>query len=170
MHDQVELRKRIERLLAKVERRDAYGQLLAQGHVVVGLSDVDDPDAWRADLRRQARGDKIRIRTGVNSRIAWALLVNAGTNAREDEGRRYRAAMRMAIPRAASHHHQPAVWIRDGDETVCGCERCQAFGLVDYGADSLIAGQLFEVDCPHDDPPAETAATMFFGGASESTG
>lgn len=166
MRDPAEIRRRIEKLLQRVERRDAYGQLLARGRAVAALADVEDPEAWRAELRRQARADKFRIRTGVNQRVVWALLLHRQAGARQDESDRYVAAMRSAIPRAAVvHRHQPAVWIRDGDETVCGCERCQAVGLVDVGREPLIGGTLFEDDCPHDDPPAATGATMLFGGA-----
>lgn len=164
MQDPVELRQRIEQLLKRVKRRDAYGELLATGQAIVSVSDVQDPDAWRADLRRQARADKIKIRTGVNSQIVWALLADARTTARAEESDRYFAAMREAIPRAAALYHQPDVLLRDGDEIICGCERCPAVGLVDAGADRLIGGGLFEDRCPHDDPPATTGATMFFGG------
>jgi hypothetical protein len=53
--------------------------------------------------------------------------------------------------------------LRDGDESICKCERCSALGLVDAGADSLVGGDLFEEECHHLDPPAETPMTMFFG-------
>jgi hypothetical protein len=166
LQDPVEILRRIEQLVERVKRRDSYGELLARGSVVVALSDIQDPDKWRADLRRQARADRIKIRTGVNEGLAYALLAGGETSARRQESNRYMAAMREAIPRAAALRHQPAVLLRDGDEIVCGCERCSAVGLVDAGTDRLIGGGLFEEDCPHEDPPALTAVTMVFGGAS----
>jgi hypothetical protein len=165
MHDPVEIRHRIEALLGRVSRRDDYGQLLVAGHVVVDLSTIEDSAKWRADLRRQARADRIKIRTGIgNSRThAYAILVEGGTGAREDEGERYMATMREAIPQASALRHQPALVLRDGDESICKCERCPALGLVDARPDLLVGGSLFEDECPHDDPPASTAMTMFFG-------
>jgi len=166
LQDPVEILQRIEQLVERVKRRDSYGELLARGNVVVALSDIQDPDKWRADLRRQARADRIKIRTGVNEGLAYALLAGGETSARRQEGDRYRAAMREAIPRAAALRHQPAFLLHDGDETVCRCERCPAVGLVDAGTNRLIGGALFEEDCPQEDPPALTAATMVFGDAS----
>jgi hypothetical protein len=42
MHDPVDIRRRIDRLVARVDRRDDYGQLLARGQVVHRLEDVED--------------------------------------------------------------------------------------------------------------------------------
>jgi len=74
LQDPVEILQRIEQLLERVKRRDSYGELLARASVVVALSDIQDPDKWRADLRRQARADRIKIRTGINEKIAYAVL------------------------------------------------------------------------------------------------
>jgi hypothetical protein len=165
MHGPVEIRRRIETLLVRVSRRDHYGQLLVAGHVVVDLSTVDDAAAWRASLRRQARADRIKIRTGItgSGTHAYAILVEGWTGAREDESDRDMAVMRDAIPRASALRHRPALVLRDGDESLCKCERCSAFGLVDTHEKELIAGGLFEDECPYQDAPAATAMTMFFG-------
>lgn len=66
-----------EERLSRVERGDAYGELLATGEAIVRISRIDDADAWRADLRRQARADRIRIRTGVTGKLAWAFLIDS---------------------------------------------------------------------------------------------
>jgi hypothetical protein len=87
------------------------------------------------------RADKIKIRTGMNKQIAWALLADARTSARMEESDRYFAAMRDAIPRAAALHHQPDVLLRDGDEIICGCERCPGRGTPSYEAS---AGRSFD--------------------------
>ena len=73
MHDPVDIRRRIDRLVARVDRRDDYGQLLASGQVVHRLEDVDDIEAWRVEIRRNARADKIKVRTGFNHGIVWTL-------------------------------------------------------------------------------------------------
>jgi hypothetical protein len=165
MHDPVAIRRRIEAIVRRVSRRDHYGQPLVAGSVVEELSRIEDPKAWRAELRRRARGDKIRIRTGITNSgtHAYAVLVQGWTGAREEESERYMTSMREAIPRASALGHEPGLVIRDVDETICRCERCPALGLVDTGTDSLIGGPLFEDECPHGEPPATTSMTMFFG-------
>src|SRR5215217_9710634 len=42
MHDPVDIRQRIDRLVARIDRRDDYGQLLASGQVIHEVEDVDD--------------------------------------------------------------------------------------------------------------------------------
>ncbi len=63
MHDQVDIRRRIDRLVARVDRRDDYGQLLTYGQTIHRLEDVEDIEAWRAEIKRQARANKIKVRT-----------------------------------------------------------------------------------------------------------
>jgi hypothetical protein len=72
--DPVEINRRIERLAKRVGRRDDYGTLLASGQVIYSVEEVDDPDAWRAGIKRQARADRIKVRTGVTGATLWALL------------------------------------------------------------------------------------------------
>ena len=38
---------------------------------------VEDIEAWRTEIKRVARADKIKLRTGANDRIVWAVLVRA---------------------------------------------------------------------------------------------
>jgi hypothetical protein len=77
MHDPVDIRRRIDRLVARVDRCDDYGQLLASDEVVDRLEDVEDIEAWRAEIRRNSRADKIKVRTGINNGIVWALRARA---------------------------------------------------------------------------------------------
>ena len=71
MHDPVEIRRRIDRLLVRLSRRDDYGELLAHGHVV---RQVEDADAWRAAIRAQAQADRIEVRTGADGCAVHALV------------------------------------------------------------------------------------------------
>jgi hypothetical protein len=65
MHDPVDIRRRIDRLVARVDRRDDHGHLLADGQVIHEVEDVDDVEAWRAEIRCQARVlQELRRRTG----------------------------------------------------------------------------------------------------------
>ena len=45
MHDPVDIRRRIDRLTARVDRRDDYGRLLADGQVIHAVDDVQDVEA-----------------------------------------------------------------------------------------------------------------------------
>lgn len=160
--DPVEVRRRARRLLERVDRRDDYGQLLAQGQVVRKHADIGDPDAWRAEIRRHARADRIKVRTGDNDRVVYALLPESGTVARRDEGNRYQRMLGRVVPLAARRRHEPTVVVRDGDEALFECRRCSAIGYLD-GADELFGGPLLDDDCPHDDPPAHTPLTFLHG-------
>jgi hypothetical protein len=44
------------------------------------------------------------------------------------------------------------VVLRDGDETLFGCDRCDAYGYARAADDLAAGGELFERDYPHDSP------------------
>ncbi|HMJ34354.1 MAG TPA: hypothetical protein VK501_10590 [Baekduia sp.] len=115
MEDPVEVRMRIERMMARLARRDDYGELLARGDVVRRRNEVDSPEGWRKTLRRQARADRIRIRTGSDERFVWALLVDGDTDHRRLETDRYTEVLRAAVPQMIVLRHEPAVVARDGE-------------------------------------------------------
>lgn len=149
-------------MVARVTRRDAYGTLLATGQVIKPVEDVGDPAVWRNEIRRQARADRIKVRTGITNRLVWALLHEAGaTGSRHAESTRYMRALYRVMPEAQTRRHEPNVVLRDGDEALFQCERCDAFGYLDSSEERLIVGgELFEADCPHDGPPRMTALTF----------
>ena len=157
MHDPVDIRRRIDRLIAREDRRDDYGQLLARGQVIHDVEDVRDVEAWRAEMRRQARADKIKVRTGFNEPIVWALLVRAGHPDAQVDGRRELLA--RTVPLAVELRHEPLLAVRDGDELVCRCGRCPALGYAD-AAEDVVGGGLFEDECPNEEPPKLTAPAM----------
>jgi hypothetical protein len=165
MHDPVDIRRRIDRLVARVDRRDDYGQLLARGQVIHDVEDVRDVEAWRAEIRSQARADKIKIRTGFNEAIVWALLVRGGRADELAESHRYRGLLARTIPLAVELRHEPILAVRDGDELVCRCGRCSALGYGD-AAEDVVGGALFEDECPNEEPPKLThLATMHVPGS-----
>lgn len=159
MHDPVDIRRRIDRVFARVDRRDDYGQLLARGAVVHALDEADDVEDWRAAIRRQARADKIKIRTGRNAGVVWAMLARMPSLDELADARRYRELLADAVPLAVHLWHEPMLVVGDGDEMVCGCGRCSALG---YGsaAEDVVGGALFEDECPNAQPPKLTAMTM----------
>lgn len=162
MTDADQLRQRMQRLVTRVTRRDDYGTLLASGQAIKRIDDVGDPALWRAEIRRQARADRIKVRTGMTSGIVWALLhETAATDTRHDESTRYMHALYSVMPEAKARRHEPNVILRDGNEALFRCERCDVFGYLDSSEDELIVGgELFDTDCQHDGPPRMTALTF----------
>jgi hypothetical protein len=161
MGSRAEISSRIERLVTRVQRRDDYGTLLASGHVVRDQDDVDAQE-WRSAIRRQARADQIKVRTGKSGSIVWAMLPEAGTEARSAESERYRKALRNVVPRAVELRHEPLVLLRDADEALLQCQRCEALGYVDAAKGPLVGGLLVEQECPDDEPPKQTALTWMY--------
>jgi hypothetical protein len=143
MHDPVDIRRRIDRLVARVDRRDDYGQLLATGQVIHPLEDVDDVQAWRAEIRRQARADKIKVRTGFNDGIVWALRVRSPHPDALATGTRYRDLLSRTAQLAVELRHEPILALRDGDELVYTCARCSALGYGDAATD-VVGGALLK--------------------------
>jgi hypothetical protein len=130
MHDPVDIRRRIDRLVARVDRRDDYGRLLARGAAIRPLDEVNDVEAWRAEMRRQARADRIKIRTGFNEGIGGGMLARVPRPDELAAARRYRDLLAHAVPLAANLRHEPILAVGDGDEMVCGCGRCNADRVV----------------------------------------
>jgi hypothetical protein len=133
--------------------------LLARGQVIHDVEDVRDVEAWRAEIRHQARADKIKLRTGFNEAIVWALLVRGGSPDTLVEDRRYRDLLARTVPLAVDLRHEPILAVRDGDELVCACGRCCALGYGD-AAEDIVGGPLFEDECPNEEPPKLTALAM----------
>jgi len=105
----------------------------------------------------QARADKIKVRTGFNDGIVWALRVRRDQAGWEGEDRRYRELLRRTVPLAVELRHEPSIAVWDGDEVVCACDRCSAVG---YAAEDVVGGALFEDECANEQPPALTALAM----------
>ncbi len=165
MHDPVDIRRRIDRLVARVDRRDDYGQLLASGQVLHRVEDVVDVDAWREEIRRQARADKITVRTGVDSGLVWALGMRREQPVQRAEMHRFQRLLSRVAPLAVDLGHEPSVMLRDGDEVVCACDRCSALGYGDTAGD-VVGGALFEDECPNEEPPKLTALSgMYVAGS-----
>lgn len=159
MHDPVDIRRRIDRLVARVGGRDDYGQLLVDDFVAHHVEDLEESEAWRAEIRRQARLDKIRVRTGREDGLVWAMRTRRrGTETRELTDA-YRPLLARTIPLAAARRHEALLEIRDGDEVVCSCGRCSAVGYAS-ASDDVVGGSLFEDECPNEEPPKLTPLAM----------
>ena len=153
MEDPVEINRRIERLVKRVRRRDDYGKLLARGDVVRRVADVDDPDGWRVQIKRQARSDRIKVRTGQTEGRLWALVQGPIHEAQQDENDRYFRLLDEIKIRADGNGHSVKVVLHDGEEVVVKCESCGALGYGDAAAARFIGGAAVEEECPHPAPP-----------------
>jgi len=153
MHDPVEIRRRIDRLLARLSRRDEYGELLANGHVV---RQVEDAVAWRAAIRAQARADRIEVRTGADGRAVYALVRRPGD---DTGGGEYMAALKDMTARATALRHEPALVASHRSEMLISCDRCPALGYAD-AEDHVIGGSLLDTGCPNEEEPQETPLSV----------
>lgn len=147
MEDPVEIRRRIEALAKRVNRRDDYGALLAAGELVLDISEVDPPK-WRARIREHARADKIKIRTGQTDRIVWAMVQQPfDEDARRKEAVGYMRAIDQVFEAAKGCGHDPLVIARDQTEALIGCRNCQTLGYLDIAGDGVKGGSLVEESC-----------------------
>lgn len=146
MEDPVEINRRIERLLKRVRRRDDYGKLLFSGEVIRSCEDVDDPDEWRAEIRKKARADRIKVRTGETAGKVWAFVNGPLSSELLLEGRQFFVLADRALEEARSHGHEARVALRDGEEALVKCDGCGALGYLD-AAESMAGGPILEEDC-----------------------
>lgn len=146
MEDPVEINRRIERLVKRVRRRDDYGELLFSGEVIRSCDDVVDPDEWRTAIRKKARADRIKVRTGETAGRVWALVNGPRSSDVLLEGRRFFTLADRALGEARSHGHEARVALRDGEEALVKCDGCGALGYLD-AAESMAGGPILEEDC-----------------------
>jgi hypothetical protein len=132
-------------------RSGDYAELLIRGEVVI---QTDDPDGWRKHIRRQARLDHLRIRTGQSTHapgIVWAIRLQEPSSFDDDE-RAYATIGYQhdieALARARNHRLQR--WIISHQGRAAGrCATCGARAYVDTTADSPVAdGEVLDHDCP----------------------
>jgi hypothetical protein len=159
MEDPVDISQRVDRLVKRVQRRDDYGRLLARGEVFMRAERVDDPEAWRAEIKRQARADRIKVRTGKTGSKVWAVLQGPVPETQVAEAERFFHLWEELKLRAARRGHSPKVKLSDGGEALFGCEQCDAEGYAHAASEPLVGGTLFEKDCPNGKPSGAPNAT-----------
>jgi hypothetical protein len=72
-----------------------------------------------AEIRRQARADKITVRTAVDSGLVWALRMRREQPVQRAEMHRCQRLLSRVAPLAVELRHEPSVMLRDGDEVIC---------------------------------------------------
>lgn len=146
MQDPVEINRRIGRLVKRVRRRDDYGELLFSGEVIRSQGDVDDPGEWRAEIRKKARADRIKVRTGETAGKVWALVNSPRSSDALLEGRQFFVLAERALGEAELRGHEARVALRDGEEALVKCDGCGALGYLD-AAETMAGGPILEEDC-----------------------
>jgi hypothetical protein len=140
-----EHRERAHALLQRKRRRDDYGELLLDGQVIRSLRNVEDPESWRSNIRRQARADKIRIQTGVTKEIVYAIARRDTERGWSDDEARWFHLSSQAHETAIGLGHD---WLlaRDGSEGATACSKCRAVGYLNAD-ERIIDGDHFEARC-----------------------
>lgn len=143
---------RFRRILAEHLERPGgdYAELLHRGQVrsPAGV----DPEQWRADIRAQARNDKIRVTTARNGDRAIAVRRRVLSAELEHEESRYEfdryELLRSLRQHAEALGHEIAAWLRDQEESITSCTRCGARIYVRVDTPPVTDGEALSEPCP----------------------
>jgi hypothetical protein len=90
--------------------------------VIHELEEVDDVEVWRAEIRGQARADKLKVRTGVNDRTRPYIARPDRPEWHAEVGR-YRDLLSRTVPPAGRTAYEPSRALRNADEMIWTCGR-----------------------------------------------
>ena len=143
---------RFRRILSDYLERPAgdYAELLHRGQV--SSPEGVDPEAWRRQIRRQARQDKIRVITRRDGARAFAMLNRSVPDERAGELMQREHARGLELQRltrtARGLGHEPIGWLRSDDEYVSVCSSCGARIYARLGAQTVDDGEALTDPCP----------------------
>ena len=143
---------RFRRIVSDYLERPAgdYAELLHRGQV--SSPEGTDPEAWRRQIRRQARQDKIRVVTRRDGPRAFATLNRSLPDERLDELMRDELGRGLELQKLAQAAralgHQPIGWLRSDDEYISACSRCGARIYARLGAHTVKDGEALTDPCP----------------------
>ena len=127
-----------------------YAELLHRGRV--SSPEGADPEAWRAQIRRQARQDKIRVITRRDGARAFAMLNRSLPEGRAEEMLEHALDGVLELQRLAQSSrqlgHQPIGWLRSDDEYVTACSRCGARIYARLAPQTIEDGEALTERCP----------------------
>jgi hypothetical protein len=101
-----------------------YAELLRRGQV--SSPEGVDPEQWRAEIRAQARKDKIRVVTSRHGAGAFAARHRLVSDAEMQIELERGELLRSLAATARDLGHEPGSWLRNGDESIVVCLRCDA--------------------------------------------
>ncbi len=126
-----------------------YGELLQRGFV--SSPEGVDPEAWRDQIRRQARQDKVRVSTSRQGDRAFAArerTVPADEAAKELRYEFDRSQVLQKLARAARElGHDPTAWLRSDEEHATLCTRCGARIYARAGGETVVDGEMLTEPC-----------------------
>jgi hypothetical protein len=101
-----------------------YAELLRRGQV--SSPEGVDPEQWRAQIRGQARKDKIRVVTSRHGDAAFAVRHRSVSDAEMQIELARGELLRRLAATARELGHKPGAWLRNGDESIAVCLQCDA--------------------------------------------
>jgi len=117
---------RFQRIISDYLQRPGgdYVELLCRGHVSspAGV----DPEQWRAEIRAQARKDKIRVTTTRHGNGAFAVRQRSVSDDELRSELMRVEPLRKPAATARELGHDPGSWLRSGDDSIAVCARCNA--------------------------------------------
>jgi hypothetical protein len=127
-----------------------YAELLRRG--TVSAPEGVDVEAWRAEIRRQARRDKVSVSTSREGDRAVAMVGKTIPREREREVtavefERY-VAVRELRNRAALLGHELIGWVRHDVESISLCRHCGARLYARTDAQRIEDGEALTQRCP----------------------
>jgi hypothetical protein len=127
-----------------------YAELLHRGRVT--SPEGVDPEAWRKEIRRQARQDRIHVITRRAGVRAFAMLNlqlpdELALELMQDALARGLVLQELAKT-ARQLGHEPTGWVRSDDEYISTCSRCGARIYTRVGAQTVKDGEALSVRCP----------------------
>jgi len=143
---------RFARIVSDYLERPAgdYAELLHRGHV--SSPEGEDPEAWRRQIRRQARQDKIRVVTRRDGPRAFAMLNRSVPDERLDELLHHELRRGLELEQlaqgASELGHQSFGWLRSDDEYISACSRCGARIYARLGVQPVKDGEALTDPCP----------------------
>jgi hypothetical protein len=126
-----------------------YGELLKPGEI---HRVVDDPYQWRAEIRRQARRDKIRVRTFGREGSSLVIAVREREYALEEMAAimNVHIVQERANARAIEMSHELEGWVSHDGRAGTHCRWCGARLYVEWQPhpnEPIIEGEAVEERC-----------------------
>jgi hypothetical protein len=139
-----------------------YAELLRRGEV--SSPDGVDPEAWREEIRRQARQDKVRVTTyRIDERHAFAMLNRTFPDDQVFTVKQQALEQVVALGevRELSRllRHELSGWLRHDNEFISWCERCGARLYTRLEPQRIDDGEALSVLCPGEGPASGPRAS-----------